>query len=108
MPVATLNGRTLTTWDGFHRASREAFGFPDFYGNNLSAWIDCMSGLRDDDQMTRFHLEDDAVLEIVVDWSGTLAKAAPEILRALQECVAEVNLRCAEAGQSPVLTLRLQ
>jgi barstar (barnase inhibitor) len=31
----------------FHSVFGEAFGFPDFYGRNMDAWIDCMTHLDD-------------------------------------------------------------
>ena len=31
----------------FHDVFAKILGFPDFYGRNLNAWIDCMSGLND-------------------------------------------------------------
>lgn len=36
------------TWRGaadFHDAARRAFGFPDYYGANFAAWIDCLGDL---------------------------------------------------------------
>ncbi|WP_151448412.1 barstar family protein [Lacisediminimonas profundi] len=108
MASADLDGRKLVTREGFHRTCREAFGFPEFYGNNLSAWIDCMSGLRDDDGMSRFVLGPDEVLHIVVSHAGVLKKSAPEVLKLLEQGVEEVNLRCEEAGQLPMLALDLR
>jgi len=108
MPVVQLDGAAIGDWNGFHQACRSAFGFPDFYGNNLSAWIDCLSGLRDDDGMTRFSLAADDVLEIELLGAAVLRTRAPDILDALEDCVAEVNLRCEEAGEAPVLRLTLR
>lgn len=108
MPLVTLPGREMQDWDGFHRVSRREFGFPDFYGNNLDAWIDCLSGVRDDDGMSRFVLKDGETLEIAVSDSAHLARHAGHVLEGLQEAVQEVNLRCEEAGQAPPLRLRLQ
>jgi hypothetical protein len=108
MAAAALDGRELLTPTGFHRASRAAFGFPDFYGNNFDAWIDCMSGLRNGDGMTRFTLAADEMLDIIVSNAGILQKSAPDLLESLQQCVAEVNLRCEEAGQPPMLSLQLR
>jgi hypothetical protein len=108
MPSATLDGRQMHTWEGFHRESRQVLGFPGFYGNNLDAWIDAMSGLRDGDGMTRFALAPGEMLHLVVAHAADMKKAAPAILDALQEAVAEVNLRCTEAGQAPPLALQLR
>ena len=64
MAHTQLDGAALTDWTAFHALSKAAFGFPDFYGNNLDAWIDCLSYLRDDDAMSSFRLQPDEVLTI--------------------------------------------
>ena len=33
-------------YKNFHLKMSESFGFPDFYGKNLAALIDCLSDLR--------------------------------------------------------------
>ncbi len=32
-------------WDSFHVVFAEAFGFPELYGWNMDAWIDCLTSL---------------------------------------------------------------
>ncbi len=108
MASVVLDGRELLTPAGFHQAFRAALGFPDFYGNNMDAWIDCMSGLREGDGMTRITLEATEQLEIIVKNAGILRKSAPAMLESLQQCVAEVNLRCQESGQANMLLLHLR
>lgn len=107
MPRVSLDGRRIGDWKAFHAECRTAFGFPECYGGNMDAWIDCMSGMRDDDGMTKFVLGADERLEIEVLHVQVLRLKAPEILEALEDCVAEVNERCAEHGEKPSLTLRL-
>lgn len=108
MPDVSLDGRRITDWKTFHAECQAVFGFPDFYGRNMDAWIDCMGGVRDDDGMTRFSLKPDEMLCIEVLHSESLGKKAPEILEALQECSEEVNERCIESGQKPPLRLLLR
>jgi hypothetical protein len=105
MPTVQLDARNMTDWPGFHKESRLVFGFPDFYGNNLSAWIDCLSSLRDGDGMSRFTLGPQESLEVEILHAGVLRSKAPDIADALQDVVDEVNERCAERGESPVLHL---
>jgi RNAse (barnase) inhibitor barstar len=45
MPLVRIDGTRLQSWDAFHSAFASAFGFPDFYGRNMDAWIDCMTSL---------------------------------------------------------------
>jgi RNAse (barnase) inhibitor barstar len=108
MAVVRLDGNTITDWASFHAACKAAFGFPDFYGNNMDAWIDCLSSLRDDDGMSKFVLKPDEVLQIEVLHSDVLRRRAPEILDALEECTAAVNERYVENGEKPALELVLR
>ncbi|HEY8607495.1 MAG TPA: barstar family protein [Noviherbaspirillum sp.] len=108
MAHAFLDGGRIDGWAAFHDACRTAFGFPDYYGRNMDAWVDCMSGLRDDDDMTSFVLAADEMLEIEVGAADTLRRRAPHILQALQDCVDEVNTLCAEHGEKPALLLVLR
>jgi len=106
MASAHLDGRIIADWPSFHRESRQKFGFPDFYGNNMDAWIDCLSSLREPDSgMTSFALASDEILRITVDHSAALRKKSPQILTALEECTAEVNTRYVEHGEKPALML---
>jgi hypothetical protein len=108
MATVTLDGMTITDWNAFHRECQAAFGFPDFYGCNMSAWIDCLSSLRDDDGMSKFCLAPDEVLQIEVLHCGILRCKAPEILGTLEQCVAEVNQRYRETNEKPALALVLR
>lgn len=108
MPVVSLDGRRIADWQAFHAECKSAFGFPDFYGGNMDAWIDCMSGLRDGDGMSKFTLLPDEMLCIEVLHVVWLRQKAPEILQALEDCAAEVNERCIENSQKPPLSLLLR
>ncbi len=108
MPTVSLDGHRIADWGSFHDECRKAFGFPDFYGRNMDAWIDCLSGLRDGDDMTKFTLLPDEMVCIEVLHTDFLRRKAPEILEAVEECAAEVNERCIEHGQKPPLSLLLR
>lgn len=108
MPAVQLDGEIIRNWRDFHRESQAAFGFPEFYGHNMDAWIDCLSTLRDGDGMSKFTLGPDDVLEIEVLHAGFLRRHAPEILDALLDCAAAVNDRYAENGEKPALTVLLR
>jgi RNAse (barnase) inhibitor barstar len=103
----TLDGALLTDWDAFHAISRQAFGFPEFYGCNLSAWIDCLSYLRDDDGMSSIRLRDDELLTITLSHSEQVRQRFPELLDELQFCVAMINERYDDYGEKPALQLLL-
>ncbi|NMM25932.1 MAG: barstar family protein [Glaciimonas sp.] len=107
MPTVSLNGEAITNWEAFHNESQRMFGFPDFYGRNMNAWVDCMSYLRDDDNMSLFRLKPDEVLRIEVQHADFLRKQAPEILDDLTFCIEAINERYADYGEKPALELIL-
>lgn len=104
MASVTLDGRKLTNAHTFHRECELAFGLPDFYGRNLSGLIDCLSGVRDDDGMSRFTLAADEVLYIEL---SDVSIVDPKALAMLDHVVDEVNFRYVEKGASPPLRLVL-
>ena len=107
MATVTLDGRKLTDIHAFHRECQLAFGLPDFYGRNISALIDCLSGVRDNDGMSRFALAPDEMLDIELHDASIVGHEAPAVLSALEDTVDEVNLRHVEAGATPPLRLVL-
>lgn len=107
MAGVRLDGAAIADWPTFHQACKTAFGFPDFYGGNMDAWVDCMSYLRDDDGMTRFKLQENEVLTITITNAGALRAAAPEILDDLQFCIEAINDRYTDYGEKPALALEL-
>lgn len=107
MPTARLNGELITDWDSFHDQSSAVFGFPEFYGRNMNAWVDCLSYLRDDDGMSKFVLKENEILTIEVQHSDKLRQAVPEIVEELQFCVAMINERCEDYEEAATLKLVL-
>jgi len=105
MATARLETISIIDWQSFHEACRTAFGFPDCYGMNMNAWIDCMSYLDEDAGMTRFNLAEGEVLHIEVSATESFNRRLPEIFDALVECSAFVNQRYVKDGKVPVLSL---
>lgn len=108
MAVAELNGALILDEASFHQQSRTAFGFPDTYGDSIDAWVDCMSYLRDDENMTRFRLGPDEVLRIVIADADRMKSAAPDLLEELAYCVGGINERYEDYGEKPALELVLR
>lgn len=102
-----FDGARIKGWDTFHDQSAAVFGFPDFYGRNLNAWIDCLTYVREGDGMSRFRLGPEAPLVIEVTNSQAFRKSVPEIFAAFVDCVAFVNQRQNEAGEKPAVQLLL-
>jgi hypothetical protein len=107
MATVRIDGEKITTWDAFHSESQAVFGFPDFYGRNIDAWIDSLASLREDEGLTKFKLGPDESLEIEVLRSDVLRRLAPEILGALKEYTSIVNQLYIENGEEPPLSLVL-
>ena len=108
MANVTLDGATITDWDSFHAQCLAAFGFPSTYAGTMDAWVDCLSYLRDDDNMTRFCLTPDEVLEIVIEHAEALKLKAPDLLEEVSFCVGGINERYDDYGEKPALKLTLR
>ena len=108
MAVAELNGGAILDEASFHLQSRDAFGFPAEYADSIDAWVDCMSYLRDDENMTKFRLKADEVLEIVILDADKLKAQAPELLEELHFCIGGINERYEDYGEKPALELVLR
>ncbi|EET80885.1 Barstar, ribonuclease (Barnase) inhibitor [Campylobacter showae] len=90
----------------FHLKMAEIFGFPDFYGKNLAALIDCLSDLRtfgDEEPMTRYSLNDDECLLLNV---RNLSKASNDLRRKFLLALEAVNTRLS-AGKTPTILVNL-
>ncbi len=102
MARVSLDTKQIEDWESFHLLCKEEFGFPDFYGMNMNAWIDCLSYIDDDgDRMSRFNLAKGEMLYIEVSDTKAFNSRLPEIFDALVECSAFVN----ERYESSVLSL---
>ncbi|MBK4734850.1 barstar family protein [Noviherbaspirillum pedocola] len=105
MARVALDGRRITDWPSFHRESQAAFGFPAYYGANLDAWVDCLSGVRDGDGMSGFALGPGEMLEIELQHADVLRSKTPRILETLEALIDAANERITDAGQKPGLRL---
>jgi Barstar (barnase inhibitor) len=103
-----LQTKSITGWDSFHSVSTETLGFPDFYGRNMNAWIDCMTCLDDADAgMTTATVSPGEIFHLEVADAADFQKRVPEIFQAFIDSAAFVNWRRVEAGEQPVLALVL-
>lgn len=105
MPRVQLVGVAIKNWDTFHDQCAAAFGFPEFYGRNMNAWIDCLTYVRDGDGMSAFALGPTATLDIEISDAEAFNRQAPEVMDALIDCTAAVNRRHIDVGELPALHL---
>lgn len=106
MKLVRLDSSQIRDWDTFHDVFARTFGFPEFYGRNLDAWIDCMTCLDDIDAgMTSICVPPGKVVCLQIEGVGDLSKRCPEQYTAIIECSAFVNWRRIEGGHPAVLAL---
>lgn len=98
----------ITDWDSFHDVFAAALGFPDFYGRNMAAWVDCLTYADEDDGMRSVHVGPGEMLTLHLVGCGELRSRNPEVYAALLDSAAFVNWRRIEMGDEPVLVLAYQ
>ncbi len=104
--LAKIDCGNINDWESFHDEFNRVFGFPEFYGRNMDAWIDCMTSLSEpNDKMTDIHCEEGKMITIELEDVKEFKSRCPEQYYAVIECTAFVNWRLIESGQQPVLAL---
>ena len=88
-----IDGKKLTDWNSFHSEFKSELNFPDYYGENMDAWIDCVDDLT----------EKPTILQI--ENGKFLKENAPDLLNAILECGAFVNYRKTQFGEQPNLII---
>ena len=98
----------ITDWDSFHSVFQAAVDFPEYYGRNMNAWIDCMTSIDDPSSgMTSVAVNAGELVTLRIDDASDFQRRCPEQYDALIECAAFVNYRRIAVGETPVLTLML-
>ena len=106
MNVVRIDCSQITDFDTFHDVFATVFGFPDFYGRNMNACIDCMTSLDEpNDGLTKVHVAKGEVLTLRLDNVDSMMAADQKLYEALVDDVAFVNYRRMESGDPPVLAL---
>lgn len=106
--IITINGDHIANWDSFHGVFQQIFGFPDFYGRNMNAWIDCMTSIDDKDAgMTNVSIRGADTLVIKITNSESLKQRCGEIYFELLECAAFVNSRKLDQAEHAVIVVAL-
>ena len=104
--MVRIDASGIRDWESFHDVFAKAFGFPDFYGHNMDAWIDCLSSLDEPSAgMTSVHVARGATLTLVVEGAESFKSCCPEQFQVLLECTGFVNWRLADNGEPVLLAL---
>ena len=93
----------ITGWDSFHDTFAKELGFPEFYGRNINAWIDCLT--YENDGMTAYPVPPGDILTLQLLDCREFRARCPEIYEALIDCTAFVNWSRIELGDRPILAL---
>jgi RNAse (barnase) inhibitor barstar len=103
-----INAELIKDWDSFHDQFSDMFGFPEFYGKNMDAWIDCMSYLDDCvSGMTKVWINKGETLIIELYNNEVFKNRSKEIYLKLLQCIAIVNKRNLEANKKTTISLVL-
>ena len=106
MKRVSLDTTRIKDRDSFHDEFARAFGFPDFYGRNMNAWIDCMSYLDEPESgMTSIPLEKGEPIVLDIPAALEFKTRCRELFDDLIECSAFVNKRFVDSGDIPILSL---
>lgn len=107
MKVVEIPTDRINDAESFHDVFAEILGFPDFYGRNWAAWVDCMSSLDEPDHgMTSVTVEKGEVLTLKLSSYPSFRERCPDLLNDLLEEAAFVNWRQIEAGRQRSSRLR--
>ena len=105
MHVVQIDCSAIRDRESFHDVFARELGFPEFYGRNMDAWIDCMGDIGSDGGMTRLHAQSTDKVVLYLSGFQSLKERCPSLWVDLLECVAFVNWQAMEAGQEPMLLL---
>ena len=101
----SLDCDKISDCQSFHEEFAKAFGFPDFYGNNMNAWIDCLTYIDDPAAgMSAIHCDRGSVLVLELLNVKTFRQRYPELYEAVVDGVAFVNWRRLETDDPAVLS----
>ena len=104
--TVTIDTAAIHDWSTFHDTFLKSFGFPEFYGRNMDAWIDCMTNLDDPESgMTTVHAPSGGIVVLQLEDAADFMHRCPEQYAVVVECSAFVNWRRMERGEPPVLAL---
>ncbi|WP_306016584.1 barstar family protein [Oceanicaulis sp. MMSF_3324] len=103
-PTIRFASNELRDWASFHEACAKKFGFPDYYGRNRDAWIDCMRG----DELAPGNPADDASIDILlVEFPNThgVSGEMKDVCEFLYSGFASVNDYRRKVGCRPLFVL---
>ncbi|MGE3802657.1 MAG: barstar family protein [Candidatus Kapaibacterium sp.] len=107
MQTVKIETRLISDWKSFHDLFRNILGFPEFYGENMDAWVDCLTYIDEPVGMTSLTVARGELLLMEIVEASEFSKRCADQFQALIECTAFVNKRRVDIGGNPVLALLL-
>lgn len=101
--LVAIDCAQIKGWPSFHDVFSEAFGFPNFYGRNRDAWIDCMACL--DGEFSEVRVDIGEIVTLQLDNAQELKVRSPKILNEIFELVGIVNYSRIEQGDPPMIAV---
>ena len=99
-----INASKILTWKAFHSYFQREFGFPEFYGRNVNAWIDCMGDLdKPENGMSTFTVKKGQMLVLHLTNVDELKSKAPDIYYMVLECSAHINRNRMASSELPLV-----
>jgi len=109
MKTVLIDTSKIIGWESFHDVFADTLGFPDYYGRNMNAWIDCMSsiGVYEEAWTAARGFEVGEKLLLDIPNAKAWKDRCPDIFEAFMEDVAFSNYRNLEVGEAANLLLFL-
>lgn len=89
MNIIIINADHIKDEKTFHSEFKKIMGFPDFYGMNMDAWIDCMSDIEGGMLKPELNTEEPLCIELL--HTEDLGKRLPKLFDDLIGSTATVN-----------------
>jgi hypothetical protein len=108
VPIVRVPTKEIEDRETFHNVFSRILGFPEFYGRNMDAWIDCVTSA---DDATAGMIAPGLVagpgdvLTLELEDAAGFAERCPAEYADLVACAALVNHRRIKVGERPILAL---
>jgi RNAse (barnase) inhibitor barstar len=103
MRTVHVDATKIKDWTSFFDEFSSAFGFPEFFGWNMDAWIDCMTNL--DEEFSSVCVQPGELVCVALDGAAEFKACCPDQFQAFVECASFVNWRRLEIGEPAILVV---
>ena len=104
MKFATIDTQKVKDKKSLHQEFKNVLGFPDFYGMNWDAWIDCMGDIGGGMLSPEFNTNEPLCVELLQ--TEDFNKRLPDLMKHLIECTSLVNKHFIQAKVGKYFVLK--